>query len=480
MSIHKLAQAGGIKNLRALLAKDSRAVKYIDKDKGWTALHYAAHNSKIKVVEILLDAGANVNAITKSERLSPMDIADGPKRKAIIKLLRSNGGHFSSMTLHNAVESADTDVIEEFLEDDSVKINERDGRGWMPLHYAVDYDELEITKLLLSHGANVNGGTLDSLNPMEIAKDNDNQELLKFLRSKGGQLNIYRGKDVKPKTETWIKPKAKDKKSTYDPNAMFPKQLPKKGLLSKLGDKLTGEDKRQQEEERRQQLAAKQLAAKQKKAEEDRLKRAPRISWKGGQDPFKCKASSLAYDYPCQGYIFFMDIVKYSAKSTAEQKQVSDELAAMVKATPEFKSANRAGKLIILPTGDGMGLGFFTNVHDAFTCALNVAKKVYKHPRIGLRMGVHFGSVVPIKDINDNPNISGDGINMAQRVMDAGDNDHLLVSNEVYGYISSMGGLTFEDYGPVYVKHGVAMHLHSVYGKNFGRKEFPSWRVKKV
>ena len=485
MSVHKLAKAGSIKDLKVLLSKDSRAVKYIDKEKGWTALHYAAHNSKVKVVEILLDAGASVNAITKGDNVSPMDIANGPKRKAVIRLLRNRGGHFSNITLHSAVEAADMDTIEEFLEDDTVKVNERDERGWMPLHYAVDYDELEVARLLIAHGANVNGGTdskggtLDSLNPMEIAKDNDNQELLKFLRSKGGHFNIYRGKAVKPKAATWVKP-SKPKTKRYDPEAMFPKDKPKKGLFSKLGDKLTGEDKRQQEVERRKQLAVKQQEAKQKKAEEDRIKRAPRISWKWGEDPFKCKASSLAYDYPCQGYIFFMDIVKYSAKSTAEQKQVSDELSAMVKATPEFKSANRAGKLVILPTGDGMVLGFFTSVNDAFTCALNVAKKVYKHPRIGLRMGVHFGSVVPIRDINDNPNISGDGINMAQRVMDAGDNDHLIVSNEVYNYISSMSGLTFEDYGSVYVKHGVAMHLHSVYGKNFGRKEFPHWRVKKV
>ena len=38
----------------------------------------------------------------------------------------------------------------------------------------------------------------------------------------------------------------------------------------------------------------------------------------------------------------------------------------------------------------------------------------------------------------------------------------------------------FEDYGQVFVKHGVAMHLWSVYGRNFGRKEFPSWRVEQA
>ena len=46
-------------------------------------------------------------------------------------------------------------------------------------------------------------------------------------------------------------------------------------------------------------------------------------------------------------------------------------------------------------------------------------------------MGVHCGSVIPMEDINGNLNISGDGINYAQRVMDAGETNHLLVSSAV-------------------------------------------------
>ena len=130
-----------------------------------------------------------------------------------------------------------------------------------------------------------------------------------------------------------------------------------------------------------------------------------------------------------------MDIVGYSNKSTAEQKRVTDELISYVKGTEGFQQANRQGKLIILPTGDGMALVFFNSVHAAFKCAVDVGKKTYKHPQIGLRNGVYSGPVVPVKDINDNPNVSGSGINMAQRCMDAGDNDHILISNGVHQYV---------------------------------------------
>ena len=83
-----------------------------------------------------------------------------------------------------------------------------------------------------------------------------------------------------------------------------------------------------------------------------------------------------------------------------------------------------------------------------------------------------------ITDINDNPNVSGSGINMAQRCMDAGDNDHILISNGVHQYVNQMEipGLKFEDWGPVIVKHGSTVHMWTAYGSNFGRTEFPDWR----
>ena len=474
--IHKLAETGNTKGLRILLAKTKAAVRFRD-DKGWLALHHAANNSKIKIAEILLEHGADPNALTTNDLSSPMDVANGPNRKEFIKFMRSRGGHFCKITLHSAVELGDAETVEELLEYET-KINERDRRGWMPIHYAVDYDDLDIVKLLLANGANVNGGTLDELNPMEIAKDNGNAELQEYLKSKGGKLNIYRGLTKKPAATKWVK--SAEKKLKYDPEEMFPKGKPKKGLFAKMGDKLSGEDKRQAELEQQRKLIERKAQLDKLKAEEDRIKRSRVIKWKWGEDPFKCKGKSLNYDRPCEGYVFFMDIVAYSKKSTGQQKQVSDELSRMVKSTPEFQRANRAGKLVILPTGDGMVLSFFTNVKDSFCCALNVAKQVFKHADIGLRMGVHYGPLVPIKDINDNPNVSGDGINMAQRVMDAGDSDHLLISNAVFYHISDMKGLQFEDYGPVFVKHGMSMHLQSVYGPNFGRKEFPHWRVKKA
>jgi hypothetical protein len=95
-------------------------------------------------------------------------------------------------------------------------------------------------------------------------------------------------------------------------------------------------------------------------------KRARVIKWKWGGDPFNLKGDSITYDSACESHTYFMDIVGYSKKSTAMQKKVMDDLIAIVKGTEGYQQAQRQGKLIILPTGDGMALVFFNSVHAIF------------------------------------------------------------------------------------------------------------------
>ena len=484
MNIHELVKNGNIKGVREALKKYPRLANRLDVEKGWAPLHYAAHHGKVKIAQILLENGGNPNVGDRSKKFSPMDVADGTRRADIIKVLKEAKGTFYQITLHTAAEEGDIETLEELLEDDAEnstsKINSRDKRGWMPLHYAIQQDDIKIVELLLEYKANVNGATGDGVhNALEIAKDRKNEKMQKLLVSKGAKVNIYRNQLQKPKrTINAEKKVGTEKKEEYDPNAMFAPRK-KKGLFEKLSTALEGGEKKQQERaEAEKKAKAAAEAAKKVKEEEERLKRSRVISWKWGEDPFGCSGDALVYDRPCESHTFFMDIVGYSKKSTAMQKKVMDDLIAIVKGTEGYKQAQRQGKLIILPTGDGMALVFFNSVHASFKCAVDTGKKCYKSPDIGLRMGIYSGPVVPVKDINDNPNVSGAGINMAQRCMDAGDNDHILISNGVYQYVNEMDipGLKFEDWGPVVVKHGSTVHMWTAYGPGFGRTEFPHWR----
>ena len=217
--IHTLAINGNLKGVKKALS-NKRVFLSLDKEQGWSPLHYAANCSKAKIVQVILDAGINPNIKSnppegqkqndwnlaleenkesKTPIVHPMDVAEGPHRTKILNNLISKGGKFCAedLNLHQAVQMQDIDEIECLLEDDSIKINERDGRGWMPIHYAVEIGNIDILKLLVDNKANVNGSTfepeLDQLNPWEIANDNGNEEMLKYLVSKGAMKHSERG-----------------------------------------------------------------------------------------------------------------------------------------------------------------------------------------------------------------------------------------------------------------------------------------------
>src|SRR4029077_5066446 len=116
-----------------------------------------------------------------------------------------------------------------------------------------------------------------------------------------------------------------------------------------------------------------------------------------------------------------MDVVGYSKLLINDQTEILEQLNRVVRDTSQFREADAAGKLIRLATGDGMALVFFNNAEAPMKCALEIAEALQNYPNIALRMGVHSLPINPISDVNDRTNVTGAGINMAQRVMDCGD-----------------------------------------------------------
>src|SRR5262249_32106510 len=131
------------------------------------------------------------------------------------------------------------------------------------------------------------------------------------------------------------------------------------------------------------------------------------------------------------GHVLFIDIVGYSKLLITEQSEQLQKLKEIVRATEQFRSAEAAGKLLRLPTGDGGALVFRTSPDAPVLCALEISKELKKHPALRVRMGVHSGPVNEITDLNEQANIAGAGINIAQRVMDCGDAGHILLSRHV-------------------------------------------------
>src|SRR5207247_11427256 len=118
------------------------------------------------------------------------------------------------------------------------------------------------------------------------------------------------------------------------------------------------------------------------------------------------------------GHVLFIDIVGYSKLLINEQSEQLQTLKTIVRGTEQFRLAEAEGKLLRLPTGDGGALVFRTSPEAPVLCAMEIAKVLKSHPKLRVRMGIHSGPVNEVTDINEQANIAGAGINLAQRVVE--------------------------------------------------------------
>jgi serine/threonine-protein kinase len=175
------------------------------------------------------------------------------------------------------------------------------------------------------------------------------------------------------------------------------------------------------------------------------------------------------------GHVLFIDIVGYSQLLITQQSQQLDTLKRIVRGTEQFRAAEAEGKLLRLPTGDGGALVFRTTPEAPVLCALEIARELKNHPELRVRMGVHSGPVNEITDLNEQANIAGAGINMAQRVMDCGDNGHILLSKRVADDLAQYPRWRsfLHDLGKCEVKHGVRIDVVNFYGDGIGNPQPP-------
>jgi TolB-like protein/tetratricopeptide (TPR) repeat protein len=175
------------------------------------------------------------------------------------------------------------------------------------------------------------------------------------------------------------------------------------------------------------------------------------------------------------GHVLFIDIVGYSQLLITQQSQQLDTLKRIVRGTEQFRAAEAEGKLLRLPTGDGGALVFRTTPEAPVLCALEIARELKNDPELRVRMGIHSGPVNEITDLNEQANIAGAGINMAQRVMDCGDNGHILLSKRVADDLAQYPRWRsfLHDLGECEVKHGVRIDVVNFYGDGVGNPQVP-------
>lgn len=160
----------------------------------------------------------------------PMDIAIAYRHTAIVQLLHSHG---ATGSLHLAAEHGNAAIVEIVLENVGTRrrIKLYDANNKLPLHYAVESGDLEVVKLLLLHGSDVNASD-GSNTPLHIAVYMGNIELVKWLLIYGASVHAFNAMGYQPlhisaeagstSIAQWLLTSGGELANQYDKNKMLP------------------------------------------------------------------------------------------------------------------------------------------------------------------------------------------------------------------------------------------------------------------
>jgi serine/threonine protein kinase len=158
--------------------------------------------------------------------------------------------------------------------------------------------------------------------------------------------------------------------------------------------------------------------------------------------------------------IMFLDLIGHSQRSVEDQvalKKLFNEMLAKA-----LKGVSEDGRIAI-DTGDGAAICFMGDPEEALNSAMLLRDLLSQRRLLQVRIGLHMGPVRVVSDINERVNVIGDGMNVAQRIMDFAQANQVLVSRAYYDVISRITDGTaelFQYMGQYEDKHG---RLHEVY-----------------
>jgi KaiC/GvpD/RAD55 family RecA-like ATPase len=183
---------------------------------------------------------------------------------------------------------------------------------------------------------------------------------------------------------------------------------------------------------------------------------------------------------------FYIDMVGLSDPTLSVKTQVQkiELLNELIYSCDAFRIGS-TGKKIILPSGDGMAIGFLSKPEIPLELSIQLHHKLRAHNQekspqdaVGVRIGLSSGSVFTVTDLNNVQNIWGPGIILARRVMDAGDDGHILIAEKLAEDLISLK----DEYKQMIklisskykIKHGQKIKLYSAYSDGFGNPQTPT------
>jgi len=183
-------------------------------------------------------------------------------------------------------------------------------------------------------------------------------------------------------------------------------------------------------------------------------------------------------------HFFLVGITDLSDLSIPVEKQLKkiEALNNLISSCSVFRNADR-NSMISSPSGDGISIAFLESPILPMRLAMELHKKLKaynrgksKEDRLSVRIGLNDGPVYVAKDMQGNPNLWGPGIILAKRVMDIGDDGHILLTPrmaETLRELSDEYKLLIKPLHDYTIKHGQTLLLYSAYGNGIGNSKTP-------
>ena len=164
-----------------------------------------------------------------------------------------------------------------------------------------------------------------------------------------------------------------------------------------------------------------------------------------------------------------VDLVGYSRKSVAEQMSLKEHFnQVLLQAISDISIADR----IILDTGDGVAMGFLGDPEDALYVAMFMHDAINRDSagsasggveNNAIRIGINLGPVKLATGVGGHPNIIGDGINVAERIMGFAEPGQLTASRPLFEVMSRMSDHYATLFQYVGVRTDKQVRAHDVY-----------------
>lgn len=163
--------------------------------------------------------------------------------------------------------------------------------------------------------------------------------------------------------------------------------------------------------------------------------------------------------------IVFLDIIDYSKKSGSEQIEIKNQFNNLINHSLKDIAQDER---IILDTGDGAAIAYIGSPEDALFTSLSILDEILKNNIMSamplyVRIGINQGPVRIVNDINGQPNIIGDGVNVAERIMSFAKPNQILVSRSYYEVTSRLTHEISQMFDYSGNKHDKHMREHEIY-----------------